>query len=55
VGLSVLATLQAISLAAFFVFLILHSRSSNAFVPGCDYARYVAELVEHNAGKESQL
>lgn len=45
VGLSVLAILQALSLTAFFVFLILHSRSANVFVPGRDYAYYVAELV----------
>lgn len=46
VGLSLLGVLQALSLSAFFVFLILHGRNHNSFVPGRDYASFLgAEKV----------
>ena len=46
VGLSLIAVLQAVTLTAFFVFLILHSRNTPAFVPGRDYAYFIGEVIE---------
>ena len=55
VGLSLLAVLQAVTLSAFFVFLILHSRNTTPFVPGRDYAYYVGEVIELGGTRSSQL
>ena len=53
VGLSLLAVLQAVTLSVFFVFLILHSRSTTPFVPGRDYAYYVGEVLELHGAEPS--
>ena len=45
VGLSVIGVLQAVTLTSFFVFLILHSRNSNSFIPGRDYAYFVGAVL----------
>jgi hypothetical protein len=49
VGLSIVGLLQAITLAVFFVFLILHNRNSLLFVPGRDYAYFVGQVMDQAA------
>jgi glycosyltransferase involved in cell wall biosynthesis len=51
VGLSIVAVLQAVTLSAFFVFLILHSRNATPFVPGRDYEYFVAEVLDLPSAK----
>jgi glycosyltransferase involved in cell wall biosynthesis len=53
VGLSVIGVLQAVTLTAFFVFLILHSRNAPTFIPGRDYAYFVGEVIEFPHAKQA--